>query len=147
MSEKCFTLRQQSCCFWLNEYGQIYQLWSIFCALKLLVPPCKIGRSWHIDAAFGLHDDSKSHTGVVIILDETVVYVASHKQKCVMKSQTDAKLVGLTDNLGLVILFHEFVSFVASVRVLLPLVYQDSTSVITLVTQGGGVTWTKHLRV
>jgi hypothetical protein len=28
----------------------------------------------------------------------------------------------------------------------IPIVYQDSTSVITLVTQGGGVTRTQHLR-
>ena len=31
-------------------------------------------------------------------------------------------------------------------RVALPIVYQDSTSVISLVTRGGGVTRTKHLR-
>ncbi len=55
--------------------------------------------------------------------------------------------MGLTDNLGLVTLSHEFVSFLAGEMVLLPIVYQDSTSVITLVTQGGGVTRTKHLRV
>jgi hypothetical protein len=28
----------------------------------------------------------------------------------------------------------------------LPIIYQDSTSVISLVTQGGGVTRTKHMR-
>ncbi len=91
----------------------------------------------YIDASFGLHHDSKLHTGVVIMVDESVVYVASRKQKCVTKSPTEAELVGLTDNLGLVVLFHEFVTFLAGKRVPLPLVYQDSTSVVTLVTQGG----------
>ncbi len=81
------------------------------------------------------------------MVDESVVYVASCKQKCVTKSLTEAKPVGLTDNLGLVVLFHEFVTFLAGKRVPLPLVYQDSTSAVTLVTQGGGVTRTKHLRV
>jgi hypothetical protein len=28
----------------------------------------------------------------------------------------------------------------------MPIIYQDSTSVVTLVTQGGGVTGTRHLR-
>ncbi len=54
----------------------------------------------YVDAAFALHDDSKSHTGVVILLDRSVLYVASRKQKCVTKSPTEAELVGLTDNLG-----------------------------------------------
>ncbi len=101
----------------------------------------------YIDASFGLHHDSKSHTGVVIMVDKSVVYVASRKQKGVTKSPTEAKLVGLTDNLGLVVLFHEFVTFLAGQKVPLPLVYQDSTLVVTLVMQGGGVTHKKHLRV
>jgi hypothetical protein len=101
----------------------------------------------YVDAAFALHDDSKSHTGVVILLDKSVVYVASRKQKCVTKSPTEAELVGLTDNLGLIVLFHEFVSFLVGKRAALPIAYQDSTSVITLVTKGGGVVRTKHLRV
>jgi hypothetical protein len=101
----------------------------------------------YIDASFALHDDSKSHSGVVIMWDKTVLYVASRKQKCVTKSPTEAELVALTDNLGIVMLFHEFVSFLVKDKVPLPLVHQDCTAVVTLVTQGGGVTRTKHLRV
>jgi hypothetical protein len=37
------------------------------------------------------------------MLDEPVVYVASHKQQSIMKSPTEAELVGLTDNLGLIV--------------------------------------------
>ena len=33
-----------------------------------------------MDAAFALHFDSKSHTGVLILVGGTVVYVASRKQ-------------------------------------------------------------------
>jgi hypothetical protein len=100
-----------------------------------------------VDAAFALHDDSKSHMGVVLLLDKSVVYIASRKQKCVMKSPTEAELVGLTDNLRLNVLFHEFVSFLVGKKVALPIAYQDSTSVVTLVMKGGGVVRTKHLRV
>jgi hypothetical protein len=69
-----------------------------------------------------------------------VVYAASWKQKCVIKSPTEAELVGLTDNLGFMDLFQEFVMFLVGAKMRLPIVHQDSTSVITLVTQGGGVT-------
>jgi hypothetical protein len=38
----------------------------------------------------------------------TLAYVPSKKQKCMSKSPTEAQLIALTDNLGLVELFHEF---------------------------------------
>mmetsp|Transcript_9001 Transcript_9001/g.13045 ORF Transcript_9001/g.13045 Transcript_9001/m.13045 type:complete len:209 (-) Transcript_9001:1-627(-) len=99
-----------------------------------------------IDAAFALHFDSKSHTGVLFVIGGVVVYVASRKQKCIAKSPTEAELVGLTDNLGLVELFHEFISFLFGKPIPIPIVYQDCTSVISLVTRGGGITRTKHMR-
>lgn len=99
-----------------------------------------------IDAAFALHFDSKSHTGVIFIIGGVVVYVASHKQKCMAKSPTEAELVGLTDYLGLVELFHEFISFLFGAPIPTQIVYQDCTSAISLVTRGGGITCTKHMR-
>jgi len=99
-----------------------------------------------IDAAFALHFDSKSHTGVLFVIGGVVVYVSSRKQKCIAKSPTEAELVGLTDNLGLVELFHEFVSFLFGKLIPVPIVYQDCSSVISLVTRGGGITRTKHMR-
>jgi hypothetical protein len=100
----------------------------------------------YIDASFALHPDGKSHTGVVILLGGVGVFFASRKQKCVSKSPTEAELVALSDNVGFVELFHEFVSFVLNCKIGTPTVYQDNTSVISLVTIGGGVMRTKHLR-
>jgi hypothetical protein len=65
-----------------------------------------------IDAAYALHGDSKSHTGVVIYVGNTLVYVSSREQKCMSKSPTEVELIALTDNLGLVELFQEFVDYV-----------------------------------
>ena len=62
------------------------------------------------------------------------------------KSPTEAELVALTDNLGLVELFHEFVCFLLGRHAPVPIVYQDCTAVISLVTIGGGITRTKHMR-
>jgi hypothetical protein len=43
-------------------------------------------------------------------------------------------------------LIHEFVEFVTMEKIPTPIIYQDSTSVISLITKGGGITRTKHLR-
>ena len=99
-----------------------------------------------MDAAFALHFDSKLHSGVMVLVGGTVIYVSSRKQKCIAKSPTEAELVGFTDNLGLVELFHEFVSFLLGRETPVPIVFQDCTAVISLVTIGGGITRTKHMR-
>jgi hypothetical protein len=62
------------------------------------------------------------------------------------KSPTEVELIGLTDNLGLVELFKEFVDFVTGKETKTPVVFQDCKAVISLVTIGGGVMRTKHLR-
>ncbi len=67
----------------------------------------------YINASFALHDNSKSHTGMLISVGGAVVYVSSRKQNCVAKRPTEAELIGLTDNFGLVELFHEFISFLS----------------------------------
>jgi hypothetical protein len=100
----------------------------------------------YIDAAYALHSDSKSHTGVVIYVGETLVYVSSKKQKCMSKSPTEAELIGLTDNLGLIELFHEFLEFLMMKKLDPPTIYQDCNAVVSLVTKGGGQTRTKHLQ-
>jgi hypothetical protein len=58
----------------------------------------------------------------------------------------EAELIGLMDNLGLVELFKELLDYITGEETATPIVYQDCKSVISLVTIGGGVTRTKHLR-
>jgi hypothetical protein len=100
----------------------------------------------YIDAAFATHDDSKSHSGVALFVAGVLVYSASRKQTCITKSPTESELVALSDYVGFIELFQEFISFMVSEKLPTPIIHQDSTSVITLVTQGGGVTRTRHLR-
>jgi hypothetical protein len=100
----------------------------------------------YIDAAFATHAVSKSHSGMTVFVAGVLVYSSSRKQGCVTKSPTESELVALSDNIGLVELFHEFITFLVSDKIPTPIIYQDCTSVITLVTQGGGVTRTRHLR-
>ena len=100
-----------------------------------------------IDAAFASHPDSKSHTGIAIFIGGVLVFAASRKKKCITKSPTESELVALTDNTGFFEFFAEFFGFITNTEVKSPVIYQDSTSVISLITKGGGVVRTKHLRV
>jgi hypothetical protein len=59
----------------------------------------------------------------------------------------ESELVALTDHIGFVEAFAEFFGFIVGEETKAPTIYQDSTSVISLVTKGGGIIRTKHLRV
>jgi hypothetical protein len=84
----------------------------------------------YMDAAYALHSDSKSHSGVIIYVGGTLCYVSSRKQKCMSKSPTEAELIALMDNLGLVELFQEFVEFITRKKVSTPVVFQDCNAVV-----------------
>jgi hypothetical protein len=65
----------------------------------------------YVDAAYAIHNDSKSHSGVIVYVGQTLACVLSRKQKCMSKSPMEAELIALTDNVGLAELFREFVEF------------------------------------
>ncbi len=100
----------------------------------------------YMDTLFAPHADSKSHTGVTVFIGGAMVFAASRKQKCVTKSPTESELVRRTDNISFIELFEEFFQFITNTEKKSPTTYQDSTSVISLVTKGGGMVRTKHLR-
>jgi hypothetical protein len=100
----------------------------------------------YVDAAYALHNDSTYCSGVVLYVGKTLVYVSLKKQKCMSKSPMKAELIALTNNLGFVELFQEFVEFLTMSKQKLATIYQDYSAVVTLVTKGGGITRTKHLR-
>jgi hypothetical protein len=91
-------------------------------------------------------NDGKSHSGIVIFVSGVVIFCASGKQTYVCKSPTEAELVALSDNLGFIELFQEFITFVTNAAVEVPLIFQDNTLVISMVTTGGGINTTKHMR-
>lgn len=114
---------------------------------KLVLKPTKpMQIETYIDAAYAAHDDSKSHSGVAVFVAGVLVYASSRKQKCMTKSPTESELVALTDNLHLAELFHEFIEFITAGTINKPIIFQDCTAVVQLVTTGTGITRTKHLR-
>jgi len=112
----------------------------------LLKPTKMVQVEAYIDASYAIHEDGKSHTGLIVMIGGVAVFSASRKQKCVCKSPTEAELVALSDNLGFVELFQEFLGFVTNSKTDASVIFQDNTSVISMVTSGGGVTRTKHMR-
>jgi hypothetical protein len=100
-----------------------------------------------IDAAFGCHLDGKSHSGGVICVGGACILVISRKQKIVTKDSTEAELVALSDLITAVEKCEEFMVSQGMCDMELPVVFQDNTSTISLVTKGGGKPRTKHMRV
>ena len=94
-----------------------------------------------------MHPDAKSQTGITLFLRHALVFAPSRKQKWFKKSPTDSDLVALSDNVQFIELFAEFIAFVTNTKNKAPLIYEDCTAVISLITEGSGVARTKHLRV
>ena len=52
---------------------------------------------WWVDAAYAVHPDMKSHTGIAFSMGEQMLICSSTKQKLNTKSSTEAELVGAND--------------------------------------------------
>jgi Reverse transcriptase (RNA-dependent DNA polymerase) len=52
---------------------------------------------WHLDAAFAVHNDKKSHTGATMSLGDGAIISVSTKQKVNTRSSTEAELVSIDD--------------------------------------------------
>jgi hypothetical protein len=100
----------------------------------------------YVDASYAIHEDSRSYTGVVVYVGNTLAYVSFCKQNGLTKSPTEVDLLGLLDNMSMVELFEEFVCFIMNRAPKTPKIYQDCTAALSLDTKGGGALRTKHLR-
>jgi hypothetical protein len=100
----------------------------------------------HIDASFGCHENGKSHTGVCITLGSGPVFVRSVKQRIVTKSSTEAELVALSDEAGLMFHVEDFIvgqGYTCDV-----IIGQDNKSTIQMVTTTHKESMrTRHIKV
>lgn len=67
----------------------------------MLNPTGLLQMDFYVNATFALHEDSKSHKGIVIFVRKAMVFAVWHKQKIVTKSPRESKLVALINNIGL----------------------------------------------
>jgi len=89
----------------------------------------------YIDASYGVHNDAKSHSGLVLTLGRAPVIVKSAKQKIVTKSSTEAELVSLSDMTTIVLWVSEWLSE-QGYRPGAATIFQDNQSTIRLATNG-----------
>ncbi len=91
--------------------------------------------TWSIDAAFAVHDDMKSHSGMTMTLGKGAVCSMSRKQKLVTRSSTEAELVAVDDSLTQVVWSKNFLE-AQGYKIKAKVILQDNESAIKLETNG-----------
>jgi len=90
---------------------------------------------WHLDAAFAVHPDFKSHTGATMTLGKGSIQSASTKQKVNTRSSTEAGLVSTDDILPKVLWTKRFLGH-QGLRITDNVVYRDNQSSMKLEANG-----------
>jgi hypothetical protein len=104
------------------------------------------------DAAYALHQNGRSHTGVIVTFDgenTSPVYAKSHVQKLVTLSSTESELVALVDGTKRLIPLVGLLKFFGLYKRSEPaIVMCDNKSVLHLIANGGGFSGkSRHMRV
>jgi hypothetical protein len=89
-----------------------------------------------IDAAFGLHFDFKSHTGIVIFLSGAPIYFQSVKQKTISKSSFEAEVNATSDGGSIVIHIANLIKDIDARRTLSVEIMQDNEGAIAALKSG-----------
>jgi hypothetical protein len=101
----------------------------------------------YVDAAYGVHDDYKSHTGATITLFKGPVYAKSSKQKLMTKSSTEAELVAISDVLSQIIGIKNFLED-QGYKMSPAKLFEDNMSTISLVKSGkSNSNRTRHIAI
>jgi len=101
----------------------------------------------YIDASYGIHNDCRSHTGMIITLGHGAIDTRSTKQKLNTKSSTESELVALSDMCGKVIWCREFL-IGQGMNPPPARVYQDNQSTLAMIKHGSSTSdRTKHVSI
>jgi hypothetical protein len=101
----------------------------------------------YVDASYGVHQDGKSHTGMIMTIGHGTVLAKSCKQKIVVKSSTEAELVAASDQAGELLHTQEFLREI-EVSVEVGMLHQDNTAAISLEVKGkAAAARTKHVSI
>ena len=65
--------------------------------------------TWYIDAAFGVHEDMRSHTGACMTLGKGMICTFLNKQKVNSRSSTEAELIAVDDKVSKVMWTKRFI--------------------------------------
>jgi hypothetical protein len=90
---------------------------------------------WHLDAAFAVHIDMKSHTGGSMTLRAGTITLISTKQKINTQSSTESEIVGLNDGVSEIHWSKLFIEE-QGYPVKACIIYHDNTSLMKLEENG-----------
>jgi hypothetical protein len=90
---------------------------------------------WSVDAAFAVHPDMKSHTGITMTMGRGSIISASKKQKLTTRSSTEAELVAVDDAMAHIIWSKNFLE-AQGIKLKPSVVLQDNESAIKLENNG-----------
>lgn len=102
----------------------------------------------YVDAAYGVHMDGKSHTGVSIVIGEAgPIFVRSTKQPIVAKSSTEAELVATSDSANQVFHVRNFI-IEQGYGDKPATIFQDNMSCMALLAKGKSTSLrTRHIQI
>ncbi len=107
----------------------------------------------YIDSSYGIHQNGKGQTGILVSLGSGPIYVRSSKQRLVGKSSTEAELIGVSDGISTLIWIKDFLqhlSWVNSDASSSPIIklLQDNTSSMKILANGKAKgELTKHINI
>jgi hypothetical protein len=100
----------------------------------------------YVDASFGVHKDTKSHTGIFMSLGYGPVYTQSKKQSIIARSSFEAEIIAVSDALSIALWHNQvLISLGESSKIVL---LQDNQGVLDVLRSGiiNG-THSKHIAV
>ena len=86
---------------------------------------------WWVDASFGVHNDCRSHTGAVMMMNQGALFALSSKQKLNTRSSTEAELVGVNDAMTMILWMKRLIE-AQGYPVIENVIYQDNESSMKL---------------
>jgi hypothetical protein len=103
---------------------------------------------WWVDAAFAVHPDMRSQTGVTMTLGKGSVYASSVRQKLNTRSSTEAELVGVDDAMGMILWTRLFLQN-QGYEVNNTKIYQDNQSAMLMERNGkrSSTKRTRHINI
>ena len=102
----------------------------------------------YADSSYALHEDCKSHTGIIFSIGEnsSPIFTMSKKQKLITESSTEAELVALHAGGKIAIWLLRLLSSIGF-DVTPVIIFQDNMSTITLATGGKTSINSRHIRI
>jgi ribonuclease HI len=100
------------------------------------------------DASYGIHRDGKSHSGVIVFMDNNMLLAKSVKQKLVVVSSTEAEMECLTEGLKQLQPIKKLLEELQLLVDNKTIIQQDNKSTMRLAKRGEGFDGkSRHMRV